>query len=139
MTSDAELDEKLARVSARLAAKRASVRGHLEGEPALLALAEAAREILGAKLVYVRVGDFEHGNRAAFDEAGYAYNLDLRPRHAATQPADRHAASATQRSGAKPPRRGKGQGQRHAAKTAARGPVRVDPMAWVDGSGTGEG
>ena len=67
---DDEIDAKLARISRRLQTARDEVRSRLETVPDLLDLAEHCRERFQARLVYVRVGTWETGNRAAFDARG---------------------------------------------------------------------
>lgn len=75
MTTDAELTAKLARLGARVAAAGARARARL-AEIGALALAEAARETFGAKLVWLRD---EHGEIGTEPEAGQRWDLDVRP------------------------------------------------------------
>lgn len=75
MSADAELDEKLARLAGRVQARSAETRALL-ADAGCLELAEAAREVFGAKLVYLRVGDHEQGTA---QPESHPYNLDLRP------------------------------------------------------------
>jgi hypothetical protein len=126
-----EIDAKLARISSRVQARRDEVRHALSREPDLLQLAEEARATFGARLTYVRVGDFEQGNRAAFDERGIPYNFDVRLRHAAAGSVLTDAA--TTRPTYQPYRGRKAGGKRRAKPAAAGGAGRPDPMAWVDG------
>lgn len=105
-----EIDEKLARIERRLATNRETVRSHLEQAPELLELAEALRDTFGGRLVYVRVGEFEQGNRAEFDRQGQSFNFDLRPHHA--ERIERYTAST-------PATRRKRKAGRAAAPTAS--------------------
>ena len=105
-----EIDEKLARIGSRLAARRETVRAHLEQAPELLELAEALRDTFGGRLVYVRVGEFEQGSRAEFEQRGQPFNFDLRSRHAA--PIQRFTSS-------RPTARRKRKAVRAAAPTAS--------------------
>lgn len=60
-TTDAELDEKLARLSGRLQAQRDRVRAELAKEPGLLLLAEGLRAAFGGRLTWLKTDTFEHG------------------------------------------------------------------------------
>ena len=75
MTTNDELAEKLARLGRRVEARSADTRARLAAA-GCLELAEAAREVFGAKLVYLRVGDHEQGTA---QPESHPYNLDLRP------------------------------------------------------------
>ena len=61
MTTDAEIDAKLARVAARLGAERGRVRDRLAKDPALLEMAELAKQTFGARLTWLRDADGEIG------------------------------------------------------------------------------
>jgi hypothetical protein len=133
-----EIDAKLAGIGRRLQAQRSAVRDALAGEPPLLQLAEEARATFGARLVYVRVGDFEQGNRAAFDERGIPYNFDPRLSHVPDGTVRDDFGSAAHvppnRSGNQPYRGRKAGGKRRVKPPAASGAGRPDPMAWIDRS-----
>ena len=63
VSTDEELDAKLAAIDRRREVERTAIRAALKDAPTHLALAEAARETFGAKLAYlhVRVSDFKRG------------------------------------------------------------------------------
>ena len=80
MSTDHDLETKLARVHRRLEAKRRDVRQRLETVPELLDLAQAAKETFGARLIYLRIGEWEDGDRATFDERGCVWTVYTPPR-----------------------------------------------------------
>jgi hypothetical protein len=120
-----EIDAKLARLGARVAAQGETVRSELERIGAL-ELATALRETFGAKLAYLRTDRIEQGT----DVAGQPYNFDLRANHAATGPVRPDAAPT--RPAHEPHRGGKAGGKRRAKPPADRSAGRPDPMAWID-------
>ena len=60
----------VARIDRRLQERRRQVRERLESVPQLFDLAHEARSIFSARLTYLRIGDWETGNRAAFEARG---------------------------------------------------------------------
>lgn len=59
--NDAELDAKLARISARMQGRRGEIRRALERHPDLLAQLEAARKTFGGSLKYLRTAELTEG------------------------------------------------------------------------------
>ena len=75
-----DISTKLARIDRRLEAKRRDVRQRLETVPELLDLAQAAKETFGAKLIYLKIGDWEDGDRATYEERGCVWTPYTKPR-----------------------------------------------------------
>jgi hypothetical protein len=133
VTTDAEIDEKLARLGRRVQAGRDTVRDELE-RTGLLGPITAAREAFGARLVWFKSDRLEQGREIPAGVVPMPYQ----PRRvdgtskSFLDASHGHAASAPKRPGYKPPRRRKGKAK--SAKAAASRPRRLDPMAWIDRS-----
>jgi hypothetical protein len=131
VTTDAELDEKLARLGRRVEAQRNAVRDELE-RCGLLGSVEEARARFGAKLVWFKSDRLEVGTEIP---AGVV-PTDHQPRRvdgtgkSFLDAAHGHAKSPQARPAYKPPRRRKGKAK--AAKAAGSRFSGPDPMAWID-------
>ena len=63
MTTDAEIDEKLARLSGRVQARRDELRRKLQASPKLESLLESWKTTFGPfRVTHARVGDYQHGD-----------------------------------------------------------------------------
>lgn len=62
-----DIEKRMARLGSRIQARASEVRSRLETVPGLLALCEACRETFGAKLVYLKVGDYVTGEIPEWD------------------------------------------------------------------------
>jgi hypothetical protein len=69
VTTDAEIDQKLARISERLQARRDELRRQLKAAPELESLLESWKATFGTvRVSHVQVGQYQHGDPAAIYE-----------------------------------------------------------------------
>jgi hypothetical protein len=124
VTAD-DLETKLARLGARVAAQGETVRGELERIGAL-ELAQALRETFGAKLAFLRTDRLTQGT----DAESHPFNFDLRASHATAGPVRPDAAPP--RPSDEPYRGRKGDGKRPGRRAPPPDRGRDPPQTWHD-------
>lgn len=125
--TDAELDEKLARLGARVADRGERTRRELE-QAGFLEAAELLRTTFQARLTYLKTERIELGTDLP---QGQPYNFDLKGHaHVAANAIRGRTESPTQRPGNQPYRGKPDNGKRRRGKTGAGRARGSAPMAW---------